>query len=130
MVPVVIHATLQDFKWRGFHVQKRTQFGANILALHHSVAWKEPSKFDVSRWSEDNLSSVPLESYSPFGFGPRACIAEKYLLDLLTGILAVLLYHNEFEKIGPVPEPIEGTFGLANMPQKYFLKAMPLSARS
>jgi cytochrome P450 len=130
VVPVVIHATLEDFKWRGFHVQKRTQFGANILALQQSVAWNEASKFDVSRWSEENLSSIPLDSYSPFGFGPRICIAEKYLFDLLTGILAVLLYHNEFEKAGPLPEPTEGTFGLANIPPKYFLKATPCSARS
>ena len=129
IVPVVIHTTLQDFRWRKFHIQKRTQFGANILALHHSVAWQEAAKFDVTRWLGDNLSTIPKESYSPFGFGPRACIAEKYLFQLLTGILGVLLYHNDFEKTGTLPEHQEGTFGLANMPPKYSLKAAPLSAR-
>ena len=84
----------------------------------------------LTRWLEKNLSSIPSHSYSPFGLGPRACIAEKYLFNLLTGILAVLLYHNDFEKTGPLPDPTEGTFGLANMPPKYSLKATPLSARS
>lgn len=130
VVPVVIHTTLEDFRWREFHVQKRTQFGANILALHHSIDWKESANFDVSRWLGENLATIPTSSYSPFGFGPRACIAEKYLFQLLTGLLAVLLYHNDFEKTGPLPEPHEGTFGLANMPPKYSLKATPLSPRS
>ena len=130
VVPVVIHSTLQDFRWRKFHIQKRTQFGANILALHHSVAWTEAATFDVSRWLGDKLATIPTESYAPFGFGPRACIAEKYLFQLLTGILAVLLYHNDFEKTGALPEQNEGTFGLANIPPKYALKATPLSSRS
>jgi cytochrome P450 len=130
VVPIVIHSTLNDFKWRKFHIQKRTQFGANIFALHHSVAWKEAMKFDVTRWLGDNSSTIPTHSYAPFGIGPRSCIAEKYLFNLLTGILAVLLYHNYFEKTGPLPEPTEGTFGLVNMPPKYSLRATALSARS
>lgn len=130
VVPVVIHSTLEDFKWRNYHIQKRTQFGANIMALHHSMAWKEAAKFDVTRWLGDNLALVPTSSYAPFGLGPRACVAEKYLIDLLTGILAVLLYHNDFEKTGPLPDITEGTFGLANLPPKFLLKATPLSARS
>ena len=130
VVPIVIHSTLQDFKWRNFHIQKRTQFGANIVALHNSAAWKEASKFNVSRWLGENASTIPTHSYSPFGFGPRACVAEKYLFNLLTGVLGVLLYHNDFDKTSPLPEPNEGTFGLANMPKKFSLKATPLSARS
>jgi cytochrome P450 len=130
VVPIVIHSTLQDFKWRNFHIQKRTQFGANIVALHHSVAWKEATKFDITRWLGENLSSISTHDYAPFGFGPRSCVAEKYLFNLLTGILGVLLYHNDFEKTGVLPDPTEGTFGLANMPPKFSLKATPLSTRS
>ena len=126
IVPVIIHSTLQDFKWRSYHIQKRTQFGANILALHHSIAWKEANKFDMKRWLKHNLSSILTDSYSPFGFGPRACIAEKYLFNLLTGILGVLLYHNDFDKAGPLPDPADGTYGLANIPPKFLLKATPL----
>ncbi len=100
------------------------------MALHHSMPWKDATKFDVTRWLGNNSSNIPTHSYAPFGFGPRECIAEKHLFNLLTGILAVLLYHNDFEKTGPIPEPNEGTFGLANMPPKYSLKATPLSARS
>jgi cytochrome P450 len=130
IVPIVIHSTLEDFRWREFHIQKRTQFGANIIALHHSVAWTNANNFDVTRWLGDNASTIPTHSYAPFGFGSRACIAEKHLFNLLTGILAVLFYHNDFEKVAALPEPTQGTFGLANMPPKYSLKATPLSARS
>jgi cytochrome P450 len=130
IVPIVIHSTLEDFRWRNFHIQKRTQFGANIIALHHSIAWKDANNFDLTRWLGDNASMIPTHSYAPFGFGARACIAEKHLFNLLTGILAVLLYHNDFEKTAALPQPTEGTFGLANMPPKYSLKATPLSARS
>ena len=130
VVPVVIHSTLQDFKWRQFHIQKRTQFGANIVALHHSTAWQDASKFDITRWLGDNRSVIHDGTYAPFGFGPRSCVAEKHLFNLLTGILGVLLYHNNFEKTAALPEPTEGTFGLANMPPKFSLKATPSTKRS
>ena len=130
VVPVVIHSTLQDFKWRNYHIQKRTQFGANIVALHQSVAWRDATKFDLTRWLGENASTVPTNAYAPFGFGSRSCVAEKHLINLLTGILAVLLYHNEFEKTGPIPDASEGTFGLANMPPRFWLKAVPFSTRS
>jgi len=130
IVPIIIHSTLEDFRWRDYHIQKRTLFGINILALHNSVHWKDANKFDITRWLGDNLSNIPIHAYAPFGIGPRVCIAEKYLFNLLTGILAIFLYHNDFEKIAALPEPNEGTFGLANMPPKYSLKATPLSTRS
>ncbi|CAF4782236.1 unnamed protein product [Rotaria sp. Silwood1] len=123
VVPVIIHSTLEDFKWRTYHIQKRTQFGANILALHYSVAWKQATKFDITRWIGNNLSSIPTHCYAPFGLGSRVCVAEKYLINILTGILGVLLYHNDFEKTGPIPDQNEGTFGLANVPPKFSLKA-------
>ncbi|CAF0809097.1 unnamed protein product [Adineta ricciae] len=129
VVPIVIHSTLEDFKWRNFHIQKRTQFGANVVALHHSIAWIDAMNFDINRWLGDKASSIPTDAYSPFGFGPRACIAEKHLFNLLTGILAVLLYHNDFDKTGPLPEATEGTFGLVNLPPKYALKATHLSGK-
>lgn len=121
---------MEDFRWRKFHIQKRTQFGANIIALHHSNAWKEPNIFQVSRWLADDTSTIPTQSYAPFGIGPRACVVEKHLFNLLTGILAVLLYHNNFEKVEALPDITEGVFGLANTPPKFALKATPLSTRS
>ncbi|CAF4475886.1 unnamed protein product, partial [Rotaria sp. Silwood2] len=78
----------------------------------------------------NNLSSIPTQCYSPFGLGPRACVAEKYLFNLLAGILGVLLYHNDFEKIGPIPDQNGGTFGLANLPPKFSLKATSFSTHS
>ncbi|CAF1594724.1 unnamed protein product [Rotaria magnacalcarata] len=112
VLPVIILSTVQDFKWRGFRIQKQS------------------TKFDVTRWLGENASVIPPHTYSPFGIGPRACIAEKYLFNLLSGILAVLLYHNNFEKVDSISEPQEGTFGLANLPPNFSLTATPLSARS
>lgn len=129
-MPIVIHSTLEDFKWRGFHIQKRTLFGANVFGVHHSVAWKQPIRFDVTRWLGDEASKILPHTYLPFGIGLRSCVAEKHLFNLLTGIFAVLLYHNDFDKVGTIPEPHEGTFGLANIPPKFSLKATPLSAHS
>jgi cytochrome P450 len=126
VMPIVIHSTLEDFRWRNFHIQKRTQFGANIMALHHAIEWIQPNKFNVTRWLDTNQVLLPKNLYAPFGFGPRACIAQTYMFDLLTGLLAVLLYHNDFDKAGPLPEPTEGTFGAANLPPQFFLKATSL----
>ncbi|CAF0773519.1 unnamed protein product, partial [Didymodactylos carnosus] len=126
VVPIVIHSTLQDLRWRDYHLQKRTLFGANVYALHYSIHWSEPTKFKVERWIGDNAEKTPQNSYAPFGIGPRQCIAEKYLFSILTGLLATLLYHFKFEKCGSIPDPHEGTFGMANLPPSFSLSVQEL----
>ncbi|CAF3593189.1 unnamed protein product, partial [Rotaria sp. Silwood2] len=37
---------------------------------------------------------------------------------------------NDFEKIGPIPDQNGGTFGLANLPPKFSLKATSFSTHS
>ena len=130
VAPVITHSTLQDFRWRDFHFQKRTLFGANLMALHYSSVWKDATKFDVTRWLGDNLQNVPHSSYAPFGIGPRSCVAEKHLFDLLVGIFAILISQNDLIKVGHLPKPADGTCGLSNVPGKFSLKTIALNRNS
>ncbi|CAF1013552.1 unnamed protein product [Didymodactylos carnosus] len=129
VVPVLLHSTLEDFTWRGFHIEKRTLFGANLYGLHHCEQhWGvDVEKFNVDRWriKEGDVEILYRDYYQPslFGLGPRQCVVgENYLLNILTGLFATMLNHFRFEQYDSLPEPNEGTFGITNIPPMFSLK--------
>lgn len=125
--PVVVHSTLKDFRWKSFHFQQRALFGANIVGLHLNSAWPNAETFDISRWDNENPGVSPWNLFSPFGFGPRSCVAQNRLIDILTGILATFVFCYDFEKTGPLPDFNDQNFSSSNAPNKFFLKANPFS---
>lgn len=52
----------------------------NVAIQHDHKYYPEPHKFDPERFSSDNRANIDLSTYSPFGAGPRACIASRFAL--------------------------------------------------
>ncbi|KAF5296444.1 hypothetical protein FQR65_LT01431 [Abscondita terminalis] len=52
-----------------------------FFGLHRDPKlFPNPERFDPERFSEENKSNFNANAYIPFGFGPRACIANRYAL--------------------------------------------------
>lgn len=58
----------------------------------------EPDKFDPHRFSEENRKNIDLDTYMPFGIGPRNCIGSRFALMELKTIFYYLLLNFSFEK--------------------------------
>nr|BBE49551.1 cytochrome P450 monooxygenase [Adoxophyes honmai] len=54
-----------------------------------------PTKFDPERFSEENRHNIQPFTYSPFGMGPRNCIASRFALYEVKVMIYQLLRHVE-----------------------------------
>lgn len=45
---------------------------------HDSNYWPEPEQFDPERFSKENKAKINPAHYTPFGMGPRQCIANRF----------------------------------------------------
>ncbi|KAI8805336.1 cytochrome P450 [Cladochytrium replicatum] len=73
-----------------------TLFIASIRGLHFNEKyWKEPTKFEPSRWTE---APVP-GSFLPFADGPHNCIGKKMAVIEAMTVLAILIRHFRFKLV-------------------------------
>jgi cytochrome P450 len=71
-----------------------TKVNVVIQGVHRSSRyWKEPDRFDPSRWESMPLSAVALDSdhYFPFGRGPRLCVGAALATYCMKVMLASIL---------------------------------------
>lgn len=69
--------------------------------MHRNAAYfEQPESFWPERWQLHPRTSLPKQSYFPFGAGPRVCIGEHFAwLEMMIG-LGTILRHYE---LGPCP---------------------------
>ena len=79
--------------------------GTNIVLCpwtthRHPAFWRDPERFDPTRFSTENSAGRRRYAYYPFGGGPRLCIGREFALMELQLVLPVLLQAFRF---APVP---------------------------
>lgn len=103
---IVDRLAIEDDVAGDFHIPKNTTIGAFIYGVHHSEElWNEPSKFDPSRFSKENMKSIKPFSYFPFGGGPRLCIGQHFAMMEMQLIISRLSQSFKFTLVNDtVPE--------------------------
>lgn len=67
--------SLVAYDFKGFEFPAGSDFIVAQWGLHRSPQyWKEPLRFDPSRFSAERIKDVPKYAYMPFGAGARKCI--------------------------------------------------------
>lgn len=90
-----------DLKFDGktLHFRPGDNFMIPIHCFHHDPEYfPEPEKFDPERFSEENRKNIDLDTYMPFGIGPRNCIGSRFALMELKTIFYYLMVNFSFEK--------------------------------
>ncbi len=86
--------------------------GTNIVipiwAIHrHRKLWKDPDRFDPTRFYKENEDKLARAQFMPFGFGPRTCIGMAFAMMEGVAILGTLVRRARFEWDGKhLPEPL------------------------
>ncbi len=78
-----------------------------VYAVHrHEKLWREPERFDPSRFEPDAAKAHDRYTYLPFGGGPRVCIGQNFAQMEAKAILATLLGSFQLRlRPGHIPEP-------------------------
>ncbi len=81
-----------DFDIDGITYKKGHQVGIPICAIHHDSRWyKNPLKFNPSRWLDGSLDNNPRFAFIPFGGGARLCIGKHFaMMEMLLVVSTIL----------------------------------------
>jgi cytochrome P450 len=79
-----------------------------VYVVHrHQLLWRDPLKFDPSRFSPEARAGRHRCAYMPFSTGPRSCIGGAFSMLEAKAMLATFLAKARFElPEGEVPVPI------------------------
>ncbi|XP_055529184.1 probable cytochrome P450 9f2 [Wyeomyia smithii] len=81
-----------------FTIEKGKSVFVSAIGLHRDPQYyPEPEKFDPERFSEENRSKINMNTYLPFGIGPRNCIGSRFALMEMKAIVYYLLLNFSFE---------------------------------
>ncbi|OQV22533.1 Cytochrome P450 18a1 [Hypsibius exemplaris] len=88
----VPHRSLEEIKVGGYTIPENTILVANTASIHYDTRyWKDPQRFDPSRYLKDGALLVRPEALLPLGVGKRLCLAEPLVRMELFLFIANLL---------------------------------------
>jgi cytochrome P450 len=68
------------------------------LVHHNPRIWSNPEGFDPTRFSPENVNSIPKFAYFPFGAGPRQCIGNGFAMTEAQLVLATIMQRVRLEQ--------------------------------
>jgi cytochrome P450 len=96
--PVPLHPRIvgEDHELGGHFLPQDTELFLSIFHMHHDRAiFRDPNRFDPSRWSKIKPS---VYEYNPFSAGPRMCIGAAFATMEIKIALAMLLQRFRVER--------------------------------
>ncbi|HSP14407.1 MAG TPA: cytochrome P450 [Thermoanaerobaculia bacterium] len=70
---------IHDCEIGGYHIPAGSTVFMVPWVVHRDPRWfRDPERFDPSRWDGDFAKSIPPFAYLPFGGGPRRCIGNSF----------------------------------------------------
>jgi cytochrome P450 len=82
----------------GQAIQKGTMVVIAPYVLHrHRMLWREPDRFDPTRFLTGAPEKIDRFAYLPFGVGPRTCVGAAFAMQEAVIILATLMRHFRLE---------------------------------
>lgn len=88
---------IEDHPLGDLVVKKGSFLMLSPWVVHRSPnVWRDPERFDPTRFSPDERAKRPKFAYFPFGGGPRTCIGEGFAWMEGTLVLATLLQKRAF----------------------------------
>lgn len=98
----MVRTATQDFVFEGHQVKKGEDVVILTTASHFMDEYfKEPEKFDISRFSAPRFEHRKRNVFAPFGRGPHTCLGAGMAESLMGLALGSILYHYEFEPLDP-----------------------------
>lgn len=96
---VIGRQTLSEDEIGGYRIPKNTVCLMPTSYIHRDEKyWKDPLKFDPTRFNEENSKGRHKFEYFPFGGGPRLCIGNNFALMEMQLVVPMILRHFKLRK--------------------------------
>lgn len=107
-VPVISRIATEPVTLCGQHFAPGTLATFPIYAIHrHRTLWREPDRFDPTRFAPGREEATHRAQFLPFGFGPRICIGQAFAMLEGVTLLAAFVRACRFDWAGQhVPLPV------------------------
>lgn len=94
---------LVDDYVQGYKIPKGVAVAISVFNIHrHPGIWKDPDRFDPTRFEKSRLKQLPGHYFIPFGYGVRKCIGDHYSMIAMPLLIIKLLQRYRIELI---PQP-------------------------
>ena len=92
----------------GYRIRRGALVMVSPWTIHrHAKNWRDPHRFDASRFLPGSEEKIESGAYIPFGHGPRICIGAAFAVVESCLIIARLVRRYRFERANEVPlEPV------------------------
>jgi len=107
-VPSITRHAATDVEVGGQKIAAGTLINIPIFVLHrHRNIWRDPDRFDPTRFAPEAESKIGRTQFMPFGAGPRTCVGGSFAMIEATAVLATLIRGARFShKAVHRPTPI------------------------
>ncbi|MGI9568494.1 MAG: cytochrome P450, partial [Desulfobulbia bacterium] len=106
--PVLLRRAVNGCELGGKKIEAGVTINIPIYAIHrHRNLWKDPNRFDPSRFTFGSEANYSRYQFMPFGGGPRVCIGASFAHIEAVVILTTLVRSARFECPPDVePQPL------------------------
>jgi cytochrome P450 len=91
-VPLLSRLATKPERLGGHDLAAGTLLFIPVYAIHrHERLWREPDRFDLTRFLGENARHIPRTAYMPFGAGPRICVGGAFaMMEMVAGLTTLL----------------------------------------
>ncbi|MEW5421993.1 cytochrome P450 [Amorphus sp. 3PC139-8] len=90
--PFIGREALASDEVAGHQVRKGSQLVISPWIVHrHRLLWDDPDQFRPERFLSEAAKTIPRSAFLPFGLGPRICIGQRFALQEILTVLAILV---------------------------------------
>jgi cytochrome P450 len=95
--PVMTRMARQATKLGGVDIPAGASIVVPIYAIHrHQAYWRDPDRFDPTRFMPEKERQMARYQFMPFGAGPRICIGQAFAMIEAVSMLATFLRRARF----------------------------------
>jgi cytochrome P450 len=99
-VPLLSRQAVADVTVGSHAIKAGTSIVMPIYAMHrHKKRWRDPNRFDPTRFAQENEAAISRYQYMPFGAGPHICIGMAFAIIEATAMLATMLQAARFSLV-------------------------------
>lgn len=113
--------TTEDFELGDNSIPAGSSIAFSPCALHYRPeAFRDPDRFDPSRWSGDSSPAISNSAYLPFGAGARGCIGHSFAITETRITLATICAR--WQLVASSDRPVRAAHKIQVGPRRFFVQ--------